>query len=149
MSANHVTFTGAIREAAKGLNRIATEDAVNRLNMVAQILGEIDPEAGTIAIRHAPDRSEPLQDWLQREVGQWPAPLPEKPAQDTRFTGQTAAAFGLVSRIRAQDEADALAHAKALANGPNPFRPGGNLTHRAIIANKLPEVAAQLRAQVK
>lgn|GEM_PF-2634050 len=149
MSANNVTFTGAIREAAKGLGRTAADAAVDRLNLIAQTLGEIDAETGAIAIRHAPDRTEPFQDWLRREVGQWPAPMPEKPAQDHGFTGQTAAAVGLVARIRAQDNADALAHAKALAAGPNPFRPGGNLTHRAIITHKLPEVAARLRAQAK
>ncbi len=77
------------------------------------------------------------------------APIPQAPATTagTGWTGQTAAAAQLVASTRARDAADAIAHARALASGPNPFRSGGNLTHRAIIAHHLPDVAAQLKAQ--
>ncbi|MGN8095414.1 hypothetical protein [Methylobacterium sp. 22177] len=86
-----------------------------------------------------------------------PAPVaqpepPPPPAPPSRWTGLTAAALARTATngattAKAAHEGEQVEHARRLAAGPNPFRAGGNQTHRAIIRKYLPEIADNLKVQ--
>lgn len=157
MSANHVTFTGAIHQAAADLGRAPTPEQVERLNLELQTLAVIDDETGTVSVPVDAGAPLAIDKFLTGAVAKFPAiaasPAASAPTGWVQVkigsgTGYRRADDPMLSIMKAIGESHNAALLEAIPTWPNPWSPAHlNRTRQTIITNKNPALAAQLKAK--
>jgi hypothetical protein len=165
---SHVTFTGAIREAATELGRAPSEEQVANLNLVLQTLADRDDETGALTVATEAG-SVPFADYLTEQAGRFPKPTASSnvPAglRSALDRIKADAAKGILRTgsgvqqgrprgdafadiVRGLEARHQIALAAEAATYPNPWLPGQiNRTRQVVITKADPARAAQYRAE--
>lgn len=154
---NHVTFTGAIREAASKLGRVPTAEQVQELNAELQRLADLDDETQVITIAST-EGFIPLPDFMAKRMVSFPQAAVGTIDRDVNDDDRAPLRIGngvqygrrdaFADIVRAIQVRDAEALAREAAGWSNPWRKGHeNRTRQTIISKIDPAKAARYRAE--
>lgn len=150
-STDSVLFADEIRRTAAALGRSPTDEQVANLEMLARSRTYIDAAAGRVMMNDGGD----VAAFLTRETNAFPLVQAEPAAsegwvklQNSASTWYRKANDPLTKIVTGFQAAEDAALAREIAGWPNPWRAGHqNRTRQAVITNKDPARAAQLKAQ--